>query len=51
MSHIFGHNSGMQLIDNIGFDNTWNFMIVLSGIGVLFLLMLVRIVKREKVIA
>lgn len=51
MSHIFGHNSGMQLIDNIGFDNTWNFMIALSGIGVLFLLMLVRIVKREKVIA
>jgi len=48
MSHIFGHNSGMQLIDNIGFDNTWNFMIVLSGIGVLFLLMLIRIVKKEK---
>ena len=48
MSHIFGHNSGMQLIDNIGFDNTWNFMIVLSGIGVLFLFMLMRIAKKEK---
>lgn len=38
----------MQLIDNIGFDNTWNFMIVLSGIGVLFLFMLMRIIKKEK---
>ncbi|WP_428740697.1 MDR family MFS transporter [Tenacibaculum sp.] len=51
MSHIFGHNSGMQLIDNIGFDNTWNFMILLSAVGVLFLWMLIRIVKREKVVA
>nr|WP_299035743.1 hypothetical protein [uncultured Tenacibaculum sp.] len=47
MSHIFAHNSGMQLIDNIGFDNTWNFMIVISGIGVLFLFMLMRIIKKE----
>ncbi len=37
----------MQLIDNIGFDNTWNFMIVISGIGVLFLFMLMRIIKKE----
>lgn len=51
MSHIFGHNSGMQLIDNIGFDNTWNVMIFLSIIGLLFLLMLMRIIKKEKVVA
>lgn len=47
LSHIFGHNSGMQLIDVIGFDNTWNFMVLLSIIGLVFLLLLMRIIKKE----
>ncbi|WGH74199.1 MFS transporter [Tenacibaculum tangerinum] len=51
MSHIFGHNSGMQLISHIGFDNTWNFMILLSVIGLVFLLILIRMIKKEKTIA
>jgi len=47
-SHIFGHNSGMQLIDKFGFDNTWNIMTVASVLGLLSLLLLMRVVKNEK---
>ena len=49
MAHIFGHNSGMQLINGVGFNNTWNVMAILSVIGLLFLFSLIRIVKKEKV--
>lgn len=40
LAHVFGHNAGMQLIDKIGFDNTWYVMFgvaVLSGIAMLVL--------------
>lgn len=48
IAHIFGHNSGMQLVDKIGFDNTWMSISVLSFIGVGFLLLLIRVLKKEK---
>ena len=47
IAHIFGHNSGMQLIDNIGFDNTWTMIAILSFIGVLSLMLLIRMLKKE----
>lgn len=47
-AHIFGHNSGMQMIDKIGFDSTWSIMVILSAIGMLALLFLIKIVKKEK---
>lgn len=47
-SHIFGHNSGMQLIDRFGFDITWNIMAAIALVGLGFLLILMRMVKREK---
>lgn len=47
-SHIFGHNSGMQLVDKVGFDNTWNIMSLFSVIGLLSLFFLIRIIKKEK---
>ena len=47
-SHIFGHNSGMQLIHNFGFDVTWNIMAIIATIGLGFLLLLMKMVKREK---
>lgn len=47
IAHIFGHNSGMQLIDNIGFDNTWALISILSFIGVFSLMLLIRMLKRE----
>ncbi len=34
---IFGHNIGLQLAENLGFDNTWTIMTVLAGLCVLLL--------------
>ena len=41
ISHIFGHNAGMQLVDSIGFDNTW---FIMTGLGVVcaFLLWILK---------
>ncbi|MDX1349002.1 MAG: MFS transporter [Putridiphycobacter sp.] len=45
-SHIFGHNAGMQLINKVGYFNTWNVMI---GIGLFTMTMLyVLIIKKQK---
>ena len=47
-AHIFSHNSGMQLVSSLGFDNTW---LIVTGIAVLsafFMFVLVRVLKREK---
>ncbi len=49
VSHIFGHNSGMQLIDNFGFDFTWYTMFALALFACLLLLILKNILKREKI--
>ncbi|MEW7281056.1 MFS transporter [Aquimarina sp. 2201CG1-2-11] len=37
-AHIFGHNSGMQLINKYGYENSWIFMacVAVLGIGLLF---------------
>lgn len=48
VAHIFGHNSGMQLVDNVGFDNTWAIITGLSFIGVICLFLLMRMLKKEK---
>ena len=47
IAHIFGHNSGMQLIDRMGFDTTWIIITIFSIIGVLFLGLLMRMLKKE----
>jgi len=47
-SHIFSHNTGMQLIHNFGFDTTWNIMIIITLIGLGFLLLLIHVIKKEK---
>lgn len=49
VSHIFGHNSGMQLIDNFGFEFTWYTMLALSIVGCTLLLILKALLKKEKV--
>lgn len=43
VAHIFGHNSGMQLIDNFGYNNSWLFMVGISMLGTLLLF----IVRKE----
>ncbi len=47
-AHIFGHNSGMQLIDKIGYDSTWVLITTVSALGVLCLILLMRILKKEQ---
>ena len=42
VSHVFGHNAGMQMIDKIGFDNTWIVIAILSVICVIILIFLKR---------
>lgn len=47
VSHIFAHNSGMQLISFFGYEITWYIMVALLLIAVLFLIWLKHIVKNE----
>ena len=47
IGHIFGHNSGMQLIDNFGYKLTWNVMITLSLISCGLLVYVMFLVKKE----
>ncbi|MCG9972955.1 MDR family MFS transporter [Christiangramia crocea] len=49
ISHIFGHNSGMQLIDNFGFEFTWYTMLVLALIACTLLFILKAMLKKEAV--
>lgn len=48
IAHIFAHNSGMQLIDNFGYELTWYIMGALLLVSVLFLVWLRNIIKKEK---
>jgi predicted MFS family arabinose efflux permease len=41
IAHIFGHNLGLQMIDNLGFDNTWFIITSLAALCV-FLLFFLR---------
>ncbi|TVZ57126.1 putative MFS family arabinose efflux permease [Lutibacter sp. Hel_I_33_5] len=46
-AHIFGHNSGMQLVDALGFDRTWTIITALSFVSVFVTYLLIRKLKRE----
>ncbi|GAB4159827.1 MAG: MFS transporter [Winogradskyella sp.] len=47
ISHIFGHNVGLRLVDNLGYDNTWFIMLGLGGVGIILLLYLKRMLINE----
>ncbi len=47
IGHIFGHNSGMQLINKFGYALTWNVMIVLSLISCGLIIYVMFLVKKE----
>lgn len=47
VSHIVGHNSGMQLIDHVGFDATWYIMTGCLVLASVLLLVLKRMVEQE----
>ena len=38
LAHIFGHNSGMQLVNAFGYNKTWLVMVAISLAGILLLL-------------
>ena len=48
IGHIFGHNSGMKLIDRFGFTLTWNVMIILCLVCCALLMYVRFLVKKEK---
>ncbi len=48
VAHIFGHNSGMQMVSKFGFDITWIIITILISLGGLCLFYLARVVRLEK---
>ena len=47
IAHIFGHNAGLHMVADIGFDKTWYFTTILAGLCV-FLLFLLKQRMRYK---
>jgi len=47
LSHIFSHNVGMQLVAKFGFEITWILITVFAFVGVLILLYLIRVLRKE----
>ncbi len=47
IAHIFGHNSGMQLVNLIGYEYTWFIMIVGSAVGIGSILLLSKMLRKE----
>lgn len=48
VSHIVGHNSGMQLIDHVGFDTTWYIMTGALVLASILILVLKSLIKKEE---
>lgn len=48
ISHIFGHNSGMQLIDAFGYQITWYIMGGFLVLSIFFFIWLRNIIKKEE---
>lgn len=48
VSHIVGHNSGMQLIDHVGFDTTWYIMTGALVSASILILVLKSLIKKEE---
>lgn len=49
ISHIIGHNLGMQLIDHFGYETTWNIMTVLMIVCISILFYLRQLMKKQAV--
>ncbi|WP_299336064.1 MFS transporter [uncultured Psychroserpens sp.] len=47
VAHIFGHNIGLQLVDGLGFNNTWIIVTLLAIVCVLLLMFLKFYMKRK----
>lgn len=49
-AHIFGHNAGMQMVNKIGFDNTWYVISLLAALCVFLLFILKQFMKSKKIV-
>ncbi len=49
MAHIFGHNAGMQMVSNIGFDNTWYVITMLAALCVILLFILKQFMQSKNI--
>jgi len=47
LAHIFSHNVGMQMVDEFGFETTWTAITIFAIVGVLILLYLLRVLKKD----
>jgi len=47
-AHIFGHNIGMRMIDNIGFDNTWYIISLIATLCIFLFILLKHSLKTSK---
>jgi predicted MFS family arabinose efflux permease len=48
ISHVFGHNAGMQMINKFGYDKTWIVMTILAIFCILILIFLKKSLVTEK---
>lgn len=49
IAHIFGHNAGMQMVDKIGFDNTWYAISMLAVLCVILLFVLKQFMQSKNI--
>jgi len=50
VAHIFGHNTGMQMVSNFGFETTWIVISILALLSGVCMLYLIRVIRLEKLI-
>lgn len=48
IAHIFGHNTGMQLVENIGFNNTWYIIFGITMLSGFFMWLLRRSLNKGR---
>ncbi len=48
VAHIFGHNAGMRLVDQLGFDNTWYIITLLAALCVFLIFILSQYLNAKK---
>ena len=47
ISHVFGHNAGMQMVDKLGYNTTWVIITILTIICIVFLVFLKHSLNKE----
>ena len=48
IAHIGGHNAGLQMIDRLGFENTWYIITFISTLSILLLYVLIKMLRQPK---